>query len=564
MKKILLLAGLVALVLFQAAVAWNARLGWRARAVETSPDAKIRLLRRADAVFPWNGEIAFELGKVYFGMGAEALGDPARRDRLFGLSVASFLRSLRLDPASAATHFELAQTLLYMSYLDLPAPLGYFEEYKRAAELTGHNSRLRYDVGKVLLSRWESLGPGEKDFIAGLLRTSLAGADEERMVDFLETWNLTGRDYALIDRVLPDRAAALRTYARFLGERSLALAARHAALARAEALDVARAQAELDQGRRDAESFRTADSSAHCVAALEALGAVKFYQTLAGRELFDPKEYAACRKAARRLLAMNWIEETRSIADGDGLIAAYLALEDDFTALGEFETFIKERGLFDEAGTDSPFKDLRTLAFRTALDFKLNRYRDIARVGTLLSSSSLIIAPSGRPSYLAILRLIAESNLKLDKVYEAERYFRLALEAGPDDLDTLLGLERCYGRLNDETQAAGIRLAVGRLMSPATIELSGRLVPKGGSFETGLVTAGGPRRIRLEFGPAAPGGHPLFSVFLDGRVVWEGNGDTGSAEFSATLVPGRVSLEIAAVSDAVSLVRIAILDAGPR
>ena len=85
------------------------------------------------AVFPWNDLVAFELGKAYFERGAEALGDPAARDRSFGQAVEAFLRSLRLDPGRAAVHFHLAQTLLYMSYLSLPAPVPYFEEYKRAA-----------------------------------------------------------------------------------------------------------------------------------------------------------------------------------------------------------------------------------------------------------------------------------------------------------------------------------------------------------------------------------------------------------------------------------------------
>ena len=52
-----------------------------------------------------------------------------------------------------------------MSYLGLPAPLGYFEEYKRAAELTGHNSQIHFDVGKVLLGRWGGT-------VAGRSRTS--------------------------------------------------------------------------------------------------------------------------------------------------------------------------------------------------------------------------------------------------------------------------------------------------------------------------------------------------------------------------------------------------------
>ncbi|HMA53894.1 MAG TPA: hypothetical protein VKT17_05505, partial [Acidobacteriota bacterium] len=237
MKKILSLAALAALVVLQAAFAWNARLWWRAKAVAAGPDEKIRLLLKADAVFPWNDAVPFELGKAYFERGAEALGDPAARDALFRRSIGSFLRSLRLNPGSPAAHFELAQTLLYASYAALPAPVAYFDEYRRAAELTGHNSQIHFDAGKVLLGRWDGLAPGEKDFVIGLLRSSLAGKGDERLLDLLETWNLSNRDPGLIDRILPEDPVSLRTYARFLGERSLSLEDRQTALARAEALE---------------------------------------------------------------------------------------------------------------------------------------------------------------------------------------------------------------------------------------------------------------------------------------------------------------------------------------
>jgi tetratricopeptide (TPR) repeat protein len=561
LKKILSIAGLAALVVLQAAFAWNARLCWRAKAAATGPDEKIRILIRADAVFPWNDAVPYELGRAYFERGAEALGDPATRDTLFRRSIGSFLRSLRLNPGSAAAHFELGQALLYAGYAAIPAPLSSFDEYRRAAALTGHNSQIHYDAGKVLLGRWDGLTPEEKEFVAGLLKTSLAGKDEERLLDLLETWNLTSRDPGLIDRILPDDAASLRTYARFLGERSLSLEGRQTALARADALEVARARSELDRGRRDAEAFRLPDASARAAAALEALGSVKFYQALAGKELFDPREAADILKASRRLLAMARIEETRSLTDEDGTIAAYLDAEDDFSSLGEFEAFIKERGLAGEAGADFPFKDLRTLAVRMALDFKLNRYRDIARVGDLLTSSSLVIAPSGKPSYVRILRLIGESHLKLDNVYAAEEYYRKANEAAPGDLEVLLGLERCYGRLNDEPKTVAVRQAIARLTGSGEIALGGRVVPKGETVKVDLFTAGGPMTVRLEFAPASAGGRPLVSVFLDGRVVWEKYGDTGLAEFAATLGPGPASLEIAAVSDAIRLGRVTL--AGP-
>lgn len=557
-KKALWIAGLAVLVLAQAVVAWNARLRWRGGEAATDPDVKVRLLRRAEAVYPWNAEVAFELGRVYFSRGAESLGDPVARDRWFRLSVEAFLRSLRLDPSSSAAHFELGQALLYMSYLGLPAPLGYLEEYRRAAELTGHNSQTHYDVGKVLLGRWESLGAEDRDFVAGLLEGALAGKGEERLADFLEAWNLAGRDRELIDRVLPDDAAALRAYAGFLGERALSLDARWSALARAEALDLARARAEIDAARRAADAFRTAEVAERCAAALAALAPVRLYQTLAGRELFAPEDLRDAVKAARRLLALNRIEETRSLADADGTIAAYLALEEDFTALGEFETFLKERGLIEGPGADAPFQDLQALAFRMGLDFKLNRYRDIARTGTLLQSSSLVIAPSGRASYAAVLRLAGEANLKLDNVYEAERFYRLAQEAAPDDLAALLGLARCYGRLNDERRTAEVGQAIARLTGPGVIDLGGRTVAKGGTETVTLVTAGGPRTVRLEVEPGEPGRAPLITVLAGGRVAWEGIGDTGSIELAVEPGPGRFPLEIAAVSGPVRLVRASV------
>jgi len=552
-KKILLLFGLVVLVVFQAAIAWNALLYWTAKPA-ASPEEKILLLRRAAAVYPWNDLVHFELGKAYFERGAEALGSPAARDALFSQAVGAFLRSLRLNPGSPEVHFHFAQTLLYMSYLSLPAPVPYFEEYKKAAELTGHNSQIYFEVGKVLLARWETLSAAEKDFTLDILRKMLSGKNEERLLDLLEAWNIEVRDYSLVDRILPEDATLLHAYARFLGEKSLALEARQTALAKAERLDFLRAKNELDLGRREAEVFRNAEASAHYARALEALGAIKFYQTLSGRELFDPREYDEVRKLARRLLAMNRIEETRSLADADGAIAAYLELEDQFTVLGEFEAFIKERGLLGEGPTAaSPAKDLQMLAFRMALDFQQNRYRDIVRVGDLLASSSLVISPSGKASYVRVLRLIGESHLKLDDVYEAEKYFRMALEIEPENLGVLLGVERCYDRLNDEDKAAEARRTIDRLVAPGTIDFGGRLIRKGESFEEVLVTDGRPRTIRVEFAPAAAGSRPLVAVFFNGRVVWEGTADAGSASFLASPRPGGNSLEIAAVSDSVAL-----------
>jgi tetratricopeptide (TPR) repeat protein len=553
-KKLLPLAGLVLLGALQAAAVWNGRLLWKGRAVAAAQDDKVRLLRRAEAVFPWDATAPFELGKAYFERGVEALADPAARDRSFGFAVEAFLRSLRLDPGVAAVHFHLAQTLLYMSYVPLPTPLPYFEEYRRAARLTGHNSQIYFDVGKVMLGRWPSLAPDEKAFAVDVLRRSLAGGDEERLLDVLETWRLEVGDYGLVLRILPDDAAALRVYARFLGERSLSLEERHAALARAEGLEFLAAQGEVDAGRHETEAFRLAEAADRFRAALAGLGRIKFYQALAGRQTIDPEEYEKLRRTARRLLAMNRIEATRSLIDEDGAVAAYLAGGDEFTALGEFEGFLEERGLIGEGSTaQSAFKDLPTLAFRLSLDFLMNRYRDIVRVGDLLASSSIVVAPSGRPSYVRILGLIGEADLKLDYVYEAERHFRMALEVEPENLEALLGLERCYGRLNDEGRVAEVRAVIARLTGPAAIDLGGKNLAKGESCAVELLSDGRPETIRIELVPEPAGGSALVAVFLNGRVVWENNGDTGFVTIPASLRPGRNSVEIEAVGGAVRL-----------
>lgn len=563
LKKVLLLAGLAALAVLQGAYAWNARLGWRARAVAQNPEEKLRLLRRADAVFPWSSAVSFELGQAYFEQGAEAMGDPEARDPLFRKAIASYLRSLRLDPGSAAAHLGLGQALLYAGYAGLPTPLPYFDEYKRAAQLAGHTSQIHYEAGLVLFERWDSLKPEEQDFAARLLKSALAGPGEARLQGLLESWYLSGHEPGRMERVLPDEAGALRAYARFLGERSLSLEDRQSALARAEALEVARARAEAERSRRAADAGMPSESAFRGNVALDALKSVRFYQALTGKELFAPQEYDRLLKSVRRLLAMSWVIENPSLDDPEGILAAYLDAEDDLGALGAFERFLKERHLLDEGSGGTPFRSMKALAFRLGLDFKLGRYHDISGIEGLLASSSTVLAPSGRESYARILRLIAEASLRLNNDIEAEAFFRKAREVGPESLDLLLGLERCYRSAGDETKAAEMREAALKLTTPQELDLGGRAVAKGQTARIDLVTTGGPRAFRLDFGPSEPGTVPLVSIFLDGRVVWEKYGDTGIAEFTGTVKEGPARLEITAVNSPVGLIRLEMAEEGP-
>jgi tetratricopeptide (TPR) repeat protein len=556
MKKTVLIVGLIVIAAFQTAVYWNTHLLSRANEGTIDPAGKERALELAGRIYPWNDQVWFELGKVLFDRGAESLGEARVRDAALAGSVRCFLEGLRLNPGSAAAHFHLAQSLEYMRYLSLPAPVPYFDEFKKAASLTGHNSQVYLEVGKVLLSRWESLGPEEKDFTLGILQKMLAGKDQERLRDLLEVWYLHGQDEAVIERVLPEDAGCLRVYARFLGEKSLSLEAREKALAKSESLDFLKARSELDQSQRSFEYFQGDEAAACLSTCLGLLESISFYQALGREELIDPKEFAELRKTAYLLLAKSQVDKTRSLSDPDHFLETYLALEDQPLAVGEFEKFLAERGLPGKDGSASRPRDLQALAFELSLDFKQNRYRDITKAGELVEKGAVIIPESGRAYYARILRLVGDSYLKLDYIYEAEKYYLKALAAGPEDLDGLLRLERCYDRLNDDQKTAEVRRRINALLSPSEIDLGRRALERGAPVQVGLVCDGRPLTLTVAFENLRPGSRPLLAAFFNGRVVREGFFEGGTFSFPVTPATGTNSLVLETINEPVALIRV--------
>jgi tetratricopeptide (TPR) repeat protein len=557
MKKAVPIAALIVIAAFQILVYWNTYLLHRANDPAAGPARKIEALALAVRIYPWNDQAWFELGKARFETGAESLGEARVRDAAFAGSVQSFLKALKLNPGSAATHFHLAQSLQYMSYLSLPTPVPYFDEYKRAASLTGHNSQVYHEVGKVLLSRWESLRPEEKEFTLDILRKMLAGRDQERLRDLLEVWHLHGQDYAVIDHILPEDASLLRVYARFLGEKSLSLEVRQRSLARAEFLDFVEAGKDFDQGARSFENFQAEEAAAHITACLRLLGSISLYQTLGSDKPIDPAEFAELRRAAYLLLAKSQVEKSRSLSNPDHYLETYLELEDQPLAVGELEKFLEDRGLLrrSEAAESRP-KDLSTLAFELGLDFKQNRYRDIARAGELLEKSAVVIPEAGRTHYAKILRLVGDSYLKLDYVYEAEKFYLKALALRPDDLEGLIKLERCYDRLNDDWKMAEVRRRIDALLSPGAIELGRRTLQKEDPLRVDLVCDGQPLTLNVTIESLRPGGRPLLAAFFNGRVVAEKYVDGGTLSFAVTPVAGSNSLVLKSFNEPVILVKI--------
>ena len=555
MKKILILAALGLIGLAAVCLYWNAHLYYKAKDTIEDPAARVRLLEKANAFFPWNDLVHFELGKAYFELGNENLGEVGRRDADFRKGLRSFERSLRLSPGSLQAHFQMAQSLLYMTYLSLPVPVGYFEEYKKAALLTGHNSPIFYEVGKVLFSRWPELTASEKEFTLDILKKLLAQKDQEKLLTLLRIWDMNVKDYGTLDRILPEDPGVDRVYAGFLGERGLSQEERQKALSRAEHLEYLKAKNESEQGQRAFDDFQIGDAAGHFSACLDILKNIRFYQTLSGQSLIDRKEYEDLRKFTLLNLAKCKIEGTRKLEDAEPEIDAYLSLENQVAALGEFETFLKERGVLS-AEPVLNVKDLKQMAFRLRLAFKQNRYRDITGVGASLDRSLLIVPDDMKADLVVVLVVVGDAYQKLDYIYESEKSFTKALDIDPGNLDALRKLRKCYERLNDIEKAKAAEERVQRVLSPREQPFKGLSLGKGQGHAVALVLEAGKIMLNLGFsnGEAVPG--PLVSLDFNGHVVWEGYPGSGGLTLSVDAVTGPNMLFLKAVSGVVTPVRL--------
>jgi len=556
MKKALILAALGLLGLAAVCSYANIHLYYAAKAMTDDPAARIRLLEKANRVFPWNDLVHFELGKAYFERGVEDLGNVISRDADLRRSFASFERSLRLDPGALQAHFQFAQSLLYMTYLSLPAPVSYFEEFKKSALLTGHNSQIFFEVGKVLLSRWTGLSPAERVFTSDILERMLAQKDKEKLVSVLQVWDIDARDYALMDTILPDDPATLRLYARFLGEKALSVEARQKAISRAESLEYLTAEGEAEAGQRALDSFRTAEAVTHFSACLSILGNIKFYQALTGEILIDPKEYADLRRSAYLNLAKCRIEETRSLESAEPDLEAYLSLEDRSSAVGDLETFLKERSVLP-AEPALNAKDLKPLVFQLRLSFRQNRYRDITRIGASLEQGLVFVPEAMKADLLETYEIIGDAFQKLDYIYEAERFYDKALAGRPGSLALLLKIRKGYERLNDEAGLLKADKAILAALTPAEQALGGVPVPKGTERAIPLVLEAGRIALDLAFEASGEGLGAVASLEFNGRVVWEDRVGPAGCTVKAEAATGTNSLVLGAVSAPVFPVRLA-------
>jgi len=522
LKRIIFILAIVAIGVINILIYWNSHLYYRSEKIEDN-EKKIKILERASRIFASNDLVFYEMGKAYFDLGIESLDDKALSEAYLRKSIESFARSIKINPASFFSHFNFAQSLLYMSYISSAFDINFYDEYRKAALLAGHNSQVFYEVGKIFLSRWPELSEKDREFTLEILRKIVGGKEREKLQTLMQIWDLNVKDYDVMEKILPEDAEVYRLYAGFLGEKSLSSEMRQKMLARAEFLDFERAEIEHNAGENEFLYFRLKEATKHFKSCVNTLDRISFYQSLAHQALIDSSKFVDLQKSALLNLAKCLLEEGRELGEVEGYLRRYLGMVDEVAAAGELESYLKDRGLI-EGELGASFDDLNRLSFQMLLSFKQNRYREIMRVGGLLRGSFLVVPEASKGSFVKILQVVGDSYQKADYIYDALEFLQQALEMDSDNLETMLRIRHNYERLNEEEKIRIINKRIEELLTPGEIELKKSQINKGRSFSHALSLDGKKIILDLHFEDSRErieGVAPLISVFFNGRVVWD-------------------------------------------
>ncbi|MCJ7612261.1 MAG: hypothetical protein MUP19_08360, partial [Candidatus Aminicenantes bacterium] len=254
----LILAAAVCVVIYA-----GLHLTFKARTPDLDTEAKLRVLRSAGKLFPWN-EASFEEEAVtLLGRATENIAELDQAQKDIRRAYTSLRRALKLNPGSAAAHFYYAETLDLMRYLGIAGGESPFQEYEKAARLAGPDRNLIRDIGIILFGRWAALSAEERNYTQDLLKKSLQPGDETRFQKVIHVWDLGIRDDDVMQKIIPESPPLLRMYAQFLADKNLSLEARHRTLARTERLDYEQAWKAYETGQNELKMGLSAPAAQH-------------------------------------------------------------------------------------------------------------------------------------------------------------------------------------------------------------------------------------------------------------------------------------------------------------
>jgi len=495
-------------------------LYYQAKERTSNVERKIALLESEQKSFHVNDLLYHELGKAYFDAGVNRLQDTAMRNADFQNSYRNFIRSLTLNPLSANAHFDFAQALQYMNFLNLPFQENYFDEYKKAALLSGQNIKIYSEVGRVLFSRWSTLSPQEKQLALDIVRFVLFKKEPEKVNVFLNIWDLNIKDYGVLEKIFPQDAAVDRQVGQFLGEKTLSQDERLRFLSQAETLEFRKAKEEYRLGLTDFNALKIGEAKIHFQTALASLQNIVFYQNLTSKNSIDTLEYNNLLKSVHLGLAKCILEETRKLDEAISHLYAYLDLEDEPSFVGEVEAFLRERGLIEEK-SGMNFRDFSRFALELFLGFKQNRYREIVQAGQSLERSLLVIPEGTKQDYARILELVGDSYQKLDYLYESNNFYQKAVDMGRQDVLLFLKMRKNFERLNDAEKLAQVDKSVEALLEFKETQFQGLLLKKGEPFAQKIILNGSKFLLSYGFEEKLSEPFPLISIMFNGQMIWD-------------------------------------------
>ena len=567
-KKTAATAGIVLAAVVCVAVHSSVRLTEKARRPGLEPEAKLRALRTAEKLFPWNETSFEEKGLILLERAAENLGDVENARRDVSEAWASLRRALRLNPGSAAVHLYYAKTLDLMRYVDSTRGESPFREYEKAAQLAGPDRNLIRDIGVVLFGRWTTLTAEEQGFTEGLLKQSLQPGDVARFQEVLHVWDLNIREDGVMQKIIPESPALMRIYAQFLAEKNMPLEARHRTLARAERLEYEQAWKSYEAGQNEFKMGEPPKAAQHFAACLDTLKKIRFYGQILGHEKIgaEVEKKATLMRTSYLDLAKARLEETRDLAQAQESLRAYLALEDNYNQVTELEHYLKSLRIIPESESDLPVKNIRQLSFRVLLMFKLHRYRQIISLGGQLQQSLLPSDPAVRKDLSEIFQMVGDSYMKLDFVYESEGLYQKALELQPGSPEVLFRMKKYYERRNETERILEVDRLLAKVLSAGDLLAKPVILAKGEAFKQVLLMNVSQKRVRVSFKVEAVAGNekPLVSVCLNDRVYWEDYPQGQEVSLELEVAEGFNSLDISAVNGPAALVKVTAAALAPE
>jgi len=498
--------------------------------------------------FPWlNDGLYHARANALFKSGVGRLGEVEERDADFRLAYRNYVRSLDLHPFSPTAHFDFGQLLQYLNALDFPAAERYFDEYRKAAALSGVDTLINFEVGKILLARWPSLSPGERRFVEDITRSLLSAGGpgrEERLDLILSLWEINVRDTAVLEEILPPESDVLRRAAGFLGGKGIFPAARLGFLAEAEHLDFRRAVREAQAGLIASHAPRPDESIQHYRAARTLLEGIRFYQRLSPKtEPVPAEEYGKLAKAVHLGILKSRLAAGADLRAVHDDFRKALDAEDGVGAAAELESLFKSREMVEDRSR-SGLLDIERLGVSMELAFKQNRFREVVQTGQTLRQNLLVVPDERRPWIGRMYELAGDACQRLDDLYESNAYYEKALEWGAEAAVVRIKLRRNYERLNMARDIIDLQKQIEAGLTPRETWLGDSIWMAGEAFSKDLVLDEKIYRLELEFSDAAAGPSILLSIVINGKILFEDfiSSSVIDLEFPAAL--GRNTLNI--------------------